>query len=119
MTYEGDLQQAIDMLFYNNRSRDRISSSDDDLLAIFSGDEQAAEVGLRAFYERHAFRNGRETGKVEIVSESPVLEIKVFSLFEDPEQRIQREKYVQKQKRFREGRWPEQRPYRRGRPWKR
>jgi len=44
MNYEGSLQNAIDNLFYRDRSRDTVSSEDADLLAIFSGDE---EVGRR------------------------------------------------------------------------
>jgi len=114
MNYEGSLQNAIDNLFYRDRSRDTVSSEDADLLAIFSGDEEAAIRGLRTFYERHAFRNGVETGKVDIISGERPLVIKVFSLFPDPEQDILKSRYVRRQKRFREGRWPEQRLYRRG-----
>jgi hypothetical protein len=42
------------------------------------------------------------------------LEIWIFpTFFEDPEQKLQKESHHRKMKRFREGRWPEQRPYRR------
>jgi hypothetical protein len=36
MNYEESLKNAIDNLFYRDRSRDTVSSEDADLLAIFS-----------------------------------------------------------------------------------
>ena len=109
MTYYGDLQRSLDLLFYQDRSRDQLSSGDEDVLQIFSGDEHAARNGVKAFADRHK-------DACWIISEaSPHIVIKVSGLFLDPEEHVLKERYVKRQKRFREGRWPEQRPYRRGR----
>ena len=109
MNYEGSLQNALDNLFYRNRSRDTISSGDEDVLRIFSGDERAARLGILAFLDRHK-------DACWLVGEAkPHVVVKVSGLFTDPEQRILREKYVSGKRRFRQGRFPEQRAYRRGR----
>ena len=109
MTYDGDLQRSLDLLFYQDRSRDQLSSGDDDVLQIFSGDEKAARHGVLAFMDRHK-------NACWLVGERrPYLVVRVSGLFKDPEERVLKERYVKRQKRFREGRWPEQRPYRRNR----
>ena len=43
MSYDGDLQRVIRELFYQ---RERVSSDDEDVLRLFSGDERAAKQGL-------------------------------------------------------------------------
>jgi hypothetical protein len=113
MNYDDSLQRSLDNICYRDSSRDILSVEDTDVLQIFSGDTQAAERGLRVFFDRHYMRGGRETGKVEILFEKP-LTLKVFSLFPDPAERVQKDTHRKRMRRFREGRWPEQRPYRRG-----
>ena len=107
MTYDGDLQRILDLLFYQDRNRETISSRDEDVLRIFSGDERAAKNGIKTFVERHS-------ESAWITSDKDGLEVKVSGLFDDPEQHVIHEKYVRKQKRFREKRWPEPRPARKG-----
>jgi hypothetical protein len=107
MTYDGDLQRVLDLLFYQDRARDTISSKDEDVLQIFSGDEQAARNGIETFLERHEDR-------AWVVSDTDSLEVKVSGLFKDPKEHVLKERYVKRQKRFREGRWPEPRPSKKG-----
>ena len=107
MTYDNDLQRVLDLLFYHDRTRDTLSSDDEDVLQIFSGDEKAARIGIETFLERHE-------DSAWVVSDTGSLQVKVSGLFPDPEQRVIKEKYVRKQKRFRERRWPEPRPSRKG-----
>ena len=108
MTYDGDLQRSLDLLFYSDRSRDQLSSGDEDVLQIFSGDEKAAKNGILAFVNRH--RNACWY----IHEGHPHIVIKVSGLFKDPEEHDLKERYVKRQKRFREGRWPEPRPSKKG-----
>lgn len=108
MNYEGSLQNALDNLFYRNRSRDMISSGDEDVLRIFSGDEKAARLGILAFLDRHK-------DACWLVGEAkPHVVVKVSGLFTDPEQRILREKYVSGKRRWNRQRWPQAKPGRRG-----
>ena len=108
MNYEGSLQNALDSLFYRNRSRDMISSGDEDVLRIFSGDEKAARLGILAFLDRHK-------DACWLVGEAePHVVVKVSGLFTDPEQRILREKYVSGKRRWNRQRWPQAKPGRRG-----
>ena len=108
MNYEGSLQNALDNLFYSNRSRDMISSGDEDVLRIFSGDEKAARLGILAFLDRHK-------DACWLVGEAkPHVVVKVSGLFTDPEQRILREKYVNGRHRWNRQKWPQAKPGRRG-----
>ena len=108
MNYEGSLQNALDNLFYRNRSRDTISSGDEDVLRIFSGDEKAARLGILAFLDRHK-------DACWLVGEAkPHVVVKVSGLFTDPEQRILREKYVSGKRRWNRQKWPQAKPGRRG-----
>ena len=108
MNYEGSLQNALDNLFYRNRSRDMISSGDEDVLRIFSGDEKAARLGILAFLDRHK-------DACWLVGEAkPHVVVKVSGLFTDPEQRILREKYVSGKRRWNRQKWPQAKPGRRG-----
>ena len=84
MSYEGDLQRVIRELFYQ---RGRVSSDDEDVLRLFSGDERAAKQGLVDFHES---QNGSE-----IVTEGPVVSVTHTG-----------------KHRFREERWPKNRPSR-------
>ncbi|MEM3193338.1 MAG: hypothetical protein QW292_14875 [Candidatus Parvarchaeota archaeon] len=92
MTYTGDLQRALDLLFYSDRSREYISSQDADVLSIFSGDTKAARNALATFVDRH-----RESAWITKDSED-MLQVKVSGLFPDPEQNILRSKYVQRRR---------------------
>ena len=108
MNYEGSLQNALDNLFYRNRSRDTISSGDEDVLRIFSGDEKAARLGILTFLDRHK-------DACWLVGEAkPHVVVKVSGLFTDPEQRILREKYVNGRHRWNRQKWPQAKPGRRG-----
>ena len=108
MNYEGSLQNALDNLFYRNRSRDTISSGDEVVLRIFSGDERAARLGILAFLDRHK-------DACWLVGEAkPHVVVKVSGLFTDPEQRILREKYVSGKRRWNRQKWPQAKPGRRG-----
>ena len=108
MTYDNDIQRILDLLFYQDRSKDTISSQDEDVLRIFSGDEKAAKTGIETFMDRH-----REACWV-VEDGGPNIVVKVSGLFDDPEQHTIHEKYIRKQKRFREKRWPEPRPAKKG-----
>lgn len=111
MTYQGDLQKSLDLIFYRDRSRDILSSGDDDVLRIFSGDEKAARTGVLAFLDRHK-------DACWLVGEAkPHIVVKVSDLFADPEQRILKDKFVGRRK-WKYGKWPQGRPERRGSNWK-
>ena len=91
--YQGKLVDALELILYQDRSRNILSSQDEDVLQIFSGDVRAAVQGLHDFYSRHK-------EKTTIIHDKPgILEIRVFFLFPDPSQNAQREKYVENRKR--------------------
>lgn len=98
MNYQANLVNALELILYRDRSRNILSSRDEDVLQIFSGDTKSAILGLHDFVSKHQ-------DKSTIINDTPgVLEIKVFALYPDPAERIQREKYVeQRQRRY--GRW--------------
>lgn len=108
MTYYGDLQRSLDLLFYTNGSRDQLSSGDEDVLQIFSGDEKAARNGVMAFADRH------KDACWTVSEASPHIVIKVSGLFPDPEQKVLKDKYLGGKHRFRERqKFPQGRPERR------
>ena len=110
-TYTASLQHALDNICYRDRSRISLKSTDRDILQLFSGDEKAAAQGLREFHLRHHNESVaiHEEGKVEI---------KIFDLFKDPDQDNQKTNW-KKNRRFKGGKFPQGRPYRRGKTWKR
>lgn len=110
-TYTASLQHALDNICYRDRSRISLKSTDRDILQLFSGDEKAAAQGLREFHLRHHDKSVaiHEEGKVEI---------KIFDLFKDPDQENQKINW-KKNRRFKDGKFPQGRPYRRGKTWKR
>ena len=93
MNYQGSLVNALELLLYRDRARNILSSRDDDVLQIFSGDLKAAILGLHDFAHKHP-------DKTVIIQDIPgIFEVKVFSLFSDPAERIQKERYVEERKR--------------------
>jgi len=88
-TYTASLQQALDNICYRDRSRISLKSTDRDILQLFSGDEKAAAQGLREFHIRHHNESVaiHEDGKVEI---------KIFDLFQDPDQENQKTNWKKK-----------------------
>lgn len=105
-TYSTSLQNALDNLFYRDRSRISLKSTDKDVLGIFSGDEKAVIQGLREFHLRHQ-------DKSVTIHDVNVLEVKVFDLFKDPDQENQKINW-KKNRRWKEGKFPQGRSYRRG-----
>jgi hypothetical protein len=98
MNYQANLINALELLLYRDRSRTILSSNDEDVLQIFSGDSKSAILGLHDFYTKHQ-------DKAVIIRNTPgTFEVKVFSLFPNPEERIRKEKYVERRQR-RYGRW--------------
>ena len=110
-TYTASLQHALDNICYRDRSRISLKSTDRDILQLFSGDEKAAAQGLREFHLRHKDESVtiHEEGKVEV---------EIFDLFPGPEQTNQKTNW-KKNRRFKEGKFPQGRPYGRGKTWKR
>ena len=98
MNYQANLVNALELILYRDRSRNILSSRDDDVLQIFSGDSKAAILGLHDFARKHA-------DKTVVIQDIPgVFEVKVFSPYPDPAERIRKEKYVERRQR-RYGRW--------------
>ena len=95
-------------------SRSGIETSTPDLMncqeivTIIGYDLPEAEDQFRVFLERHE-------KDCTVVGRNPLRIKYTMPASKDPEQRVLRDNFVRKQKRFRERRWPEQRPYRRGR----
>ena len=88
-SYQGKLINALELLLYQDRSRDILSSRDEDVLHIFSGDVRAAVQGLHDFASKHQ-------EKAAIIQDKPgIREIRVFFMFPDPSQNAQRERYVE------------------------
>lgn len=110
-TYSTSLQTALDNIFYRDRGRISLKSTDSDVLEIFSGDDKAVIHGLREFHLRHQ-------DKSVTIHDGNVLEVKVFDLFRDPDQENQKINW-KKNRRFKEGKFPQGRPYRRESSWKR
>lgn len=93
MNYQANLVNALELLLYRDRSRNILSSKDDDVLQIFSGDVRSAILGLHDFVKKHS-------DKSSIIQDAPgVFEVKIYGLFPDPAERIQKERYVEERKR--------------------
>ena len=93
MNYQANLVNALELILYKDRSRSILSTQDDDVLQIFSGDLRAAILGLHDFAHKHP-------DKTVIIQDIPgIFEVKVFSLYPDPAERIQKERYVDERKR--------------------
>ena len=93
MTYQASLVNSLELILYRDRARNILSSRDDDVLQIFSGDTKTAILGLHDFAKKHA-------DKTVVIQDIPgVFEVKVFSLYPDPEERIRKEKYIETRKR--------------------
>ena len=110
-TYTPSLQRALDNICYKDRSRTSLKSTDGDILELFSGDEKAAVQGLREFHLRH--KNESVT-----IHEEGKVEVKIFGLFPEPEQTNQKTNW-KKNRRFKDGKFPQVRPYEGGKTWKR
>ena len=89
-------------------SRSGIETSTPEIVTIIGYDLPEAEDQFRIFLERH------EKDCI-VVGRNPLRIKYTMPASKDPEQRVLKDTFVKRQKRFREGRWPEQRPYRRGR----
>jgi len=82
-TYQGNLLHALENLLYRDRSRTSLKSTDLDVIALFSGDEEAVIYGLKQFHLKHA-------DKSTLIHTGKCLEVKVFDLFRDPDQENQK-----------------------------
>jgi len=109
-TYEGNLQHSLENILYMDRSRISLKSTDFDVLALLSGDEEAIIHGLKQFHLNHE-------DKTVLIHNGGSLEVKVFGLFPDPDQESQKVQW-KKNHRFKDGKFPQGRPYRRGNTWK-
>ncbi|MFG1556085.1 MAG: hypothetical protein AAE985_06440 [Thermoplasmataceae archaeon] len=88
-SYQGKLINALELLLYQNRSREILSSRDEDVLQIFSGDVGVAVHGLHDFVSKHQ-------EKATIIIDKPgIFEIRVFFMYPDLSQTAQRERYVE------------------------
>ena len=93
MNYQGSMVNALELILYKDRSRSILSTKDDDVMQIFSGDLRAAILGLHDFAHKHP-------DKTVIIQDIPgIFEVKVFSLFSDPAERIQKGRCVEERKR--------------------
>lgn len=110
-TYSTSLQHALDNIFYMDRNRISLKSTDRDVLEIFSGDEKAVIQGLREFHLRHQ-------DKSVTIHDGSGLEVKVFDLFKHPDQENQKINW-KKNHRWKEGKFPQGKPFRRENSWKR
>ena len=110
-TYEGNLLNALENILYRDRNRESLKSSDPEVLALFSGDEETVIYYLKQFHLKHP-------DKSDVIHTGKCLEVKVYDLFPDPEQTNQKIKW-KKNRRFKDGKFPQGRPYRRGKTWKR
>ena len=79
-----------------------------EIVRIIAYDLPEAEDQLRIFMERHE-------KDCTVMGMNPLRIKYTLPSSNDPEQRTLREKYVSGRRRFRQGRFPDQRPYRRGR----
>ncbi len=99
------VQSKISLLFQMERPY-RITANDPGIMQLVDYDLSEAERQLEIWMSNHPDDCVQE-------ARNP-LTLKIFpTFFEDPEQKLQKESHHRKMKRFREGRWPEQRPYRR------
>ena len=110
-TYEGNLLNALENILYMDRSKQSLKSSDPEVLALFSGDEETVIYYMKQFHLKHP-------DKSDVIHTGKCLEVKVYDLFPDPEQTNQKIKW-KKNRRFKDGKFPQGRPYRRGKTWKR
>ena len=110
-TYEGNLLNALENILYMDRSKQSLKSSDPEVLALFSGDEETVIYYLKQFHLKHP-------DKSTVIHTGKCLEVKVFDLFKDPDQENQKLNW-KKNHRFKEGKWPVNRPSRRDAQWKR
>ena len=110
-TYEGNLMNALENILYRDRNRESLKSSDPEVLALFSGDEETVIYYMKQFHLKHP-------DKSDVIHTGKCLEVKVYDLFPDPEQTNQKIKW-KKNRRFKDGKFPQGRPYRRGKTWKR
>ena len=93
MNYQGSLINSLELILYRDRARNILSSRDDDVLQIFSGDLRAAILGLHDFAHKHP-------DKTVIIQDIPgFFEVKVFSLYPDPAERVQKDRYVEERRR--------------------
>ena len=93
MNYQGSLINSLELILYKDRERNILSSNDEDVLQIFSGDLRAAILGLHDFVKKHS-------DKSSIIQDAPgVFEVKIYGLFPDPAERIRKEKYVERRQR--------------------
>ncbi len=109
--YTGTLMNAMENLLYRDRGRDSLKSTDFDVLRIFSGDEEAAIKGLKDLHLKHR-------DKSVLIHNGNSLELKTFDLFKDPDQENQKINF-KKNRRWKDGKFPQGRPYRRDNSWKR
>jgi hypothetical protein len=100
--YDMELQRALDLLVYTQQKK-VLRSDDYEVLSLYSGDEPNAIEGLRTFCERHASYYDPITRKMragcDILEESGHLIVDIIHIFPNPEERIQREKYIEQHRR--------------------
>jgi len=82
-TYSGNLLNALENILYRDRSRQSLKSTDFDVIALFSGDEEAVIYGLKQFHLKHL-------DKSVMLRNGNALEVKVFDLFPDPDMQNQK-----------------------------
>jgi len=82
-TYQGNLLNALENILYRDRARQSLKSTDLDVLHLFSGDEEAVIYGLKQFHLKHP-------DKTTLIHTGKCLEVRVFSLFRDPEMECQK-----------------------------
>ena len=103
---DSSVQSKISLLFQMERPYS-ISANDPSIMEIVEYDLSEAERHLEIWMSNHP-------DDYLVESKNP-LTIKIFpTFFKDPEQKLQRDAHKKRMRRFKEGRWPEQLPYRKG-----
>ena len=103
--YEGDLLDALENILYRDRSKKSLKSTDLEVLSLLSGDEEAVIYYLKQFHLKHP-------DKSDVIHTGKCLEVKVYDLFKDPDQENQKINW-KKNRRFKDGKFPQGRPSRR------
>ncbi|WP_110641216.1 hypothetical protein [Thermoplasma sp. Kam2015] len=107
---DSSIQSKISLLFQMERPY-TISANDPGIMDLVDYDLSEAERHLEIWMSNHP-------DDCLVEGKNP-LTIRIYpTFFEDPEQKLQRDAHKKRMRRFREGRWPEQRPYRREWQWK-
>ncbi|MHB1440013.1 MAG: hypothetical protein ACYCSO_05075 [Cuniculiplasma sp.] len=94
-----ELQRSLDLLVYTQRKK-ALRSDDYEVLSQFGNEENAKEA-LKDFFERHKTvrRNGKVIHACDLNEEDGHVVVSIGNIFDDPGERIAREKFVNSRQR--------------------